>query len=862
MIYKKKILEIKFLKVLFNFFKKIIFGIGILSSILMIWIIIYYFSSGLSKSYSPFNVFMQLNDKVFNRYVGLDLRNTLNYLEIINLNIINNFTSNKLENVYLEINQESILGLELQRKLRSQKGGELTDGEKVFHPAILKFGDEKYNIKLRTKGVRPIHWKKKDETSYKIDIRGSKRLWGMEEFSIQKPITRNYTYEYLFHNLLGYAGLLKIKYFFVNLYLNDRNLGVYAVEESFSKELVERQGKRNGPIFSLKDELGEYFPNVKYELYSDTFWISQYPKLIKNLFSILNNFKKENFNTNDYFDVDKWAKYFAIMDLTGSYHGSLLKSVKLYYNPTAGLFEPIGFDLHKNDGLFNNFIIMDFLKDKNDVNRIDCSYICDHEKWYLKFLKIDNDQLNSKFIEKYIYYLNFYSEPKFLEDFLKLYSKKLSEYNTAIYKDNSKTDKITRTGAGYFIYDEEYLLKRAELIKSRINSTNLDNINISYSNDTLKFEEYGKIYPFPVLAKTKECLYEEDKKNFFLFGRISFNLKNSCKKIEITSFKKTKIFLMNENISMADDNDFNIKDKFKNLREYDDIIKIDNQNYKVSSNIDLLENTIINKNENFIFEKKSTINIINGSTLFIEGQVDFINNNGSFNEIKSEDGTGSLIFINNDFNLSNLVFKKLSKPRLENYILYGGVNFINSKVNLNNIYIQDSNNEDGLNIINSKSNLKNIYFNNMKADAFDVDFGELNFFNVSCVNVNNDCLDISGAKVTGQELTIDKVFDKGISVGEKSAVSINNIKISNNNIALAVKDGSNAYFEDVYLANNNLDIVLFNKKKEFLKPSLKIDNISNLDEKKILQSIDTKLLINNKKYLGNLNDGFINSKIY
>ena len=150
----------------------------------------------------------------------------------------------------------------------------------------------------------------------------------------------------------------------------------------------------------------------------------------------------------------------------------------------------------------------------------------------------------------------------------------------------------------------------------------------------------------------------------------------------------------------------------------------------------------------------------------------------------------------------------------------------------------------------------------MKADAFDIDFGELNFFNVSCINVNNDCLDISGAKVTGQELTIDKVFDKGISVGEKSEVSINNIKISNNNIALAVKDGSSAHFEDVYLANNNFDIALFNKKKEFLKPSLIINNITNLDEKKILQSIDTKLLINNKKYLGNLNDGFINSKIY
>ena len=35
------------------------------------------------------------------------------------------------------------------------------------------------------------------------------------------------------------------------------------------------------------------------------------------------------------------------MDLTGTYHGSLLKSVKLYYNPTTALFEPIGFDLHR-----------------------------------------------------------------------------------------------------------------------------------------------------------------------------------------------------------------------------------------------------------------------------------------------------------------------------------------------------------------------------------------------------------------------------------------------------------------------------------------------------------------------------------
>ena len=60
--------------------------------------------------------------------------------------------------------------------------------------------------------MRPVHWKDKDKTSYKVDIRGDKRLWGMEEFSLQKPITRNYTYEYLFHKLLGHVDLININY--------------------------------------------------------------------------------------------------------------------------------------------------------------------------------------------------------------------------------------------------------------------------------------------------------------------------------------------------------------------------------------------------------------------------------------------------------------------------------------------------------------------------------------------------------------------------------------------------------------------------------------------------------------------------
>ncbi len=862
MIIKKKISELKFFKPLVFYFRRLIFFLGLVSLFFIILISFYYYSSGLQKLYSPAAVVKQVNEKVLKRYIGFDLTQSLNYLEIIKLNIIGSLTSNKLETVYLEINQESILGLELQRKLRSESGGELTDEEKIYLPARIKFNNENYNVKIRTKGVRRIHWNNKDATSYKVDIRGEKRLWGMEEFSFQKPITRNYTYEYLFHNLLGHVGLLNIKYFFVNLYLNDQSQGVYAVEESFSKELVEGQKKRNGPIFSLKDEIGEYFPNVSYELYSDDFWIKEYPNLIKNSFAILNNLREEKFEINNHFDIDKWAKYFAIMDLTGAYHGSLLKSVKLFYNPTTALFEPIGYDLHKGAGIFGNFILLDFLQEGTKDSKVACSFICNHKDWYLKFLKLDNGEINFEFVKKYIDYLIEYSSEEFIVNFISIYQKELSKYNNAIYKDYSKTDIVRWTGAGFFVYDDSYLFNRAKLIKGRINSTDLDKIEISKSEKKFFYEDYN-FSNFPFLAQTKDCEKKSDEKNYFFAGKMSIDFESTCKTIKFLAYNgEFKSFKLKENIRIMSDKNIYSKKEFNLLSKNPSFSKVSKNSYKTIQNVIIKKNSIINQNEKFIFEKNISLNIINGSTLFVEGDIDFINDKNNLSKIYSEDNTGSLIFINNDYNFKNLDIRNLSKPKLDNYILYGGVNFINSKVKLDNIFLKNSMNEDGLNLINSKSDISNIYFENIKADAFDIDFGKLNFHNINCSNINNDCLDISGATVEGNELITKDVLDKGISVGENSSVKVNQIKILNNNIALAVKDGSKAYFKDVFLDNNNYDIVLFNKKYEFLKPSLRVENINRINENKILQSNETSLLINDKSYEGKFEDDFINSKIY
>ena len=234
--------------------------------------------------------------------------------------------------------------------------------------------------------------------------------------------------------------------------------------------------------------------------------------------------RKPNY-INDHFDLDKWAKYFAIIDLTGTYHGSLAKSVKSYYNPTTALFEPIGYDLHKGAGNFDNFILLDFLQE----NKSNCIYLCVHKDWYLKFFFDERNRLNFDFLDLYIKYLKEYSDEEFVKEFYRKFKNQTQKYNKEIYKDNSKTDKISRAGMGYFIYDNKYLYKRAKLIKNRINSANLDSVTISKVNNILKYEDY-EFSNFPMKAETIECNLSNEReiiligqngnKSYFLMFKI------------------------------------------------------------------------------------------------------------------------------------------------------------------------------------------------------------------------------------------------------------------------------------------------------------------------------------------------------
>ena len=113
----------------------------------------------------------------------------------------------------------------------------------------------------------------------------------------------------------------------------------------------------------------------------------------------------------------------------------------------------------------------------------------------------------------------------------------------------------------------------------------------------------------------------------------------------------------------------------------------------------------------------------------------------------------------------------------------------------------------------------------------------------------------------GTELTIDKSYDKGLSIGENSNVNIKNLLMKNNRVAVAVKDGSTVYLENVESINNEYDLAVFIKKEEYDSPNLVIKNFSKKN-KKILQSKNSKLIIDNEIILGQQSNTYINSILY
>ena len=364
--------------------------------------------------------------------------------------IINPYPTEKIDLIINQKNLLQIIDPQSQRKQFPVKISILNKEKTITLPG-----------KARAKGDRKLHKEFTNAQSYRVNLKNNNNLFGLEKFSIQKPLLRGYSWEYLISKTMASEGLLALKSIPVRLSKNGDYEGINTIEEVPSSLTLERNKRKSGPIFGLEEIYGTETDSIL-DVYEFKKWQNSElylfsKKVLKEQFFRSRSGLKFDSHA---FDMNEWAKFFALNDVFGSYHGTVPKSVKFYYNPVIGKFQPLLFDAHKGAGNIKEFILSDF---DTYPNTTKCEWICIHKDFYKAFF------LNDTFYKNYINYLEKYNSKKFIDNVEKIYLDNFKQLDNSLYAEFSPSDGISFRGLGLYLFKfSDFSKIRAEIIRKKI----------------------------------------------------------------------------------------------------------------------------------------------------------------------------------------------------------------------------------------------------------------------------------------------------------------------------------------------------------------------------------------------------------
>ncbi len=261
------------------------------------------------------------------------------------------------EKLILDIPFESLQQIHRKRDEALAQGLLVTGSDDLVR-AEIRHGSATHRVRLRLKGDLPDHLET-EKWSLRIQVRGGDAILGMRRFSIQAPETRGFQAEPLFMDSLRDEGILAPRYSFVNVVRNGKELGLMALEEHFSKELLESQDRREGVVLKFDESL--FWENMlinkahgPYENYKtatisafQTGRIAKSPALTsdyREARALLRGFVDGRLPASDVFDEKLLGRFLALSEIWGSIHAVRWHNLRLYYNPVDRELEPIGFD--------------------------------------------------------------------------------------------------------------------------------------------------------------------------------------------------------------------------------------------------------------------------------------------------------------------------------------------------------------------------------------------------------------------------------------------------------------------------------------------------------------------------------------
>ncbi len=774
------------------------------------------------------------------------------------LRIIPNFLRAQLgprpERLDLHISHQNFQKLAFEREQALQRGILIASPEGEV-PARLDSREGTARVKVRLKGdwvdqLTGHKW------AFRVKTRGDDTLMGMEVFSLHHPRARRFIYEWIFHQALRREGLLHLRYEFVDLWLNGRDLGIYALEEHFDKRLLERSERREGPILNFSEDLHWRDIDATGRVgrtsatgvrgfragYVDAFRkkaLEESPLLWEQFqagASLLEGFRLGELSTSQVFDTRQLASYFALLDLLGGEHAAAWINFRFYYNPFTARLEPIGFDANAGAPLRHP------LGSSQGIAEADVGVT------RLAF----RDPL---FVAEYAAALERVSEPAYLDGLLAEIGPDLERslsvlhrefpyvhFDAGILRANQKTIReVLAPVKGIHAYYDGAAEDVVRLELANLGALPLEVLQLQ-NGDAVPLVPEQRTVLWPS-AFSEPAAYQGVA--FPVPGGSSWaavapaELRVAYRVVGTQQQRAEAVFPWPRRIA-----GFAAVDLMRqppNAAEFEfveidapaRILRIAPGRWTLDRDLILPAGFRVQAGPDTQLDLVDSALIVSSSPLELQGTPD------SPVVIESSDGTGQGLVVvgaSAESRLDYVIFRGLRNPDRKAWRMTGAVTFYESPVSIAHSAFLENQSEDGLNLVRSSFRLETSLFRDTTSDAFDADFSDGVVQDCRFVDLQNDGVDVSGSTVTVSRVRVEGAGDKGVSAGERSTVTIHDLEVTGSNLGVASKDRSSVSVDGLRVENSKIGLAVFVKKPEFGPASMEVRGAH-------LETVDTRYLL-------------------
>lgn len=818
--------------------------------------------------------------KIIKPIITENIRIPINYLKSLRA---------KPAQIFIDIKHKDFQKLAYKREVALSRGVLLsTPDDKVS--ARVKWNDKNVKVDMRLKGDLEDHWADSSKWSFRVETKGDETILGMKEFSLQHPNTRGFLNDWYLHQFLKkLGGFPVLRFYYVNVTVNGKDLGIYNMEEHFDDMLLKNNNYIVAPIIRIYDHLLWYNvdPEVGFtqshlnEQYTlspidafNTGKINRDDELLMNFNqakNLLESFRQGKLLTHQVFEIEKLAKLFALIDLFGFRHTTAYSNIRFYYNPIASRLEPIGYD---NTFIFEATAIEGQNRRLGILPLDKPSYVSydEYQIWYETFFS------DIIFYKEYIKALEDISNKQFLDEF----------FSSIKEEEQDALNLLHKTFPGYRFKNKPILYKNQEYIRNLLNpKQGMYAYFNEYNSDQSTFIlELGNIQSLPIeiiTATSGEYEFESKVENIILqpkspykfvdYKKVEFILPEGLLwNRELKEKLKVKYRILGTNHekdvtvftwSSLDDgflkNDF-VRQKpnyykfdFVNVDESNGIILIKQGDWNVNESI------IIPKGFRVICEKATTLNLLNNAMILSYSPLEFIGGPNSPITIKSDDHTGQgIVVIDADKKsfFKSVVFENLNSPERSDWKLSSALTFYESPLAAYNCLIKDIKGRDAITAIRSEINIDRIDFLNIKGTALNSIYCRGDVLNLSCKNCISGGVKVIGSVINMSNILINKSDGRAVKVEESSNVKIKNLTIEGCNIAVECNDMSFLDIEKTRITKCEKGICLLQKPTRIGPPKVTVRELEIngnkddylIDEDSIL-SIEGNIIKPNQKSL-------------